>query len=341
MSYAIKNTPYTPQELEQVEKLHKRLQDAFGSLRQRQLVLLELLSECLEHHVHLLRGHSSLDQYLKSELQLPPASAWRYASAAKAIRKDPKQLELFRKGSATLTTLAHAWSAYKRCVLPERRAHLKLSNLPLPKGLSQNSPPSKRKLSSLPPESHEEAHLFLTSISTLSTTEALEKVQSLTHAHPKKRKKIRTQSGCHVNLFFTPEQLALLERLEELWSQKIPNRNLEQLFSKAIEYILNREDPLRKQAKPRSKGTSPFNLTKALKAAVIRRDQGMCQFQRKNGTLCGSKHYIHIDHILPLSRGGKNTLDNLRCLCSTHNMLTKDRAASKRVGSDHSFSDTS
>ena len=34
---------------------------------------------------------------------------------------------------------------------------------------------------------------------------------------------------------------------------------------------------------------------------------------------CGSKDHIVVDHVIPLSRGGMNTIDNLQPLCFTCN----------------------
>ena len=59
-----------------------------------------------------------------------------------------------------------------------------------------------------------------------------------------------------------------------------------------------------------------------LKRAVFHRDQGKCQYvdivtQNK----CDSKHLMQIDHRFPVSKGGKNTLENLQLLCAAHNQL--------------------
>ena len=46
--------------------------------------------------------------------------------------------------------------------------------------------------------------------------------------------------------------------------------------------------------------------------ALVTRDGEKC-------ALCGSLYDLTIDHVLPLSKGGTNDLDNLRILCRFHN----------------------
>lgn len=55
-----------------------------------------------------------------------------------------------------------------------------------------------------------------------------------------------------------------------------------------------------------------------LKVRVLMRDGNRCQ-------ICGVKcndgiHKIHFDHIIPWSKGGETTLDNLRVLCADCNL---------------------
>lgn len=50
-----------------------------------------------------------------------------------------------------------------------------------------------------------------------------------------------------------------------------------------------------------------------VKKQVLKRDARRC---RK----CGSTRILHVDHIVPVSRGGDNGLRNLQILCSTCNL---------------------
>ena len=50
-----------------------------------------------------------------------------------------------------------------------------------------------------------------------------------------------------------------------------------------------------------------------LRAEVFRRDNHLC-------LRCGAKHGLSIDHIVPVSKGGQNTIDNLQTLCMPCNI---------------------
>lgn len=51
---------------------------------------------------------------------------------------------------------------------------------------------------------------------------------------------------------------------------------------------------------------------------VIERDGSAC-------VACGETESLHVDHILPRSRGGTHELDNLQTLCAPHNIEKADR----------------
>jgi hypothetical protein len=55
-----------------------------------------------------------------------------------------------------------------------------------------------------------------------------------------------------------------------------------------------------------------------VKVAVAARDGGRCR-------QCGSAEDIHFDHVIPWSRGGANTVNNIQLLCGTCNRAKSDR----------------
>lgn len=51
---------------------------------------------------------------------------------------------------------------------------------------------------------------------------------------------------------------------------------------------------------------------------IIARDGGECVY-------CGSRRALTIDHLIPLSKGGDNGMDNLACACKSCNSMKRDR----------------
>jgi 5-methylcytosine-specific restriction endonuclease McrA len=49
------------------------------------------------------------------------------------------------------------------------------------------------------------------------------------------------------------------------------------------------------------------------KANIIKRDNQECQY-------CGSRSHLTVDHVIPRSKGGKNTWENLVACCETCNV---------------------
>lgn len=58
----------------------------------------------------------------------------------------------------------------------------------------------------------------------------------------------------------------------------------------------------------------------SVKRLVWKKSQGQCCYQHQ-GHRCSSRFQLEIDHITPLSRGGRNEISNLQLLCRKHNQL--------------------
>jgi hypothetical protein len=57
-----------------------------------------------------------------------------------------------------------------------------------------------------------------------------------------------------------------------------------------------------------TQGNSRQQIPQHIKTAVWQRDQGRC-------IQCGSNQYLEYDHIIPLSKGGATSMNNLQLLC--------------------------
>lgn len=78
------------------------------------------------------------------------------------------------------------------------------------------------------------------------------------------------------------------------------------------EYVAAVLDTLTRMAKrqivPTGGKSVPREIPQDVKAAVWQRDGGRCK-------QCGAQEYLEFDHIIPFSRGGASTVNNLQLLC--------------------------
>ena len=140
-------------------------------------------------------------------------------------------------------------------------------------------------------------------------------------------------------------------------SQRLPDTSFENVFEALINEFLECHSPIRRKTRrdrkrtaPRkpcntaalkesspagiSRGANPEPRSRHIPAAVrdnvFVRDKGRCTYVSSNGKHCGSTQALQIDHIKPFTRGGSNSVSNLRLLCAKHNRL----AAQEVFGAD-------
>ena len=63
---------------------------------------------------------------------------------------------------------------------------------------------------------------------------------------------------------------------------------------------------------------NPRFPSKKLRAIILEKYNSICQ-------RCGSKNDLHVDHIIPYSKGGWTREDNLTVLCSKCNYKKRDK----------------
>jgi hypothetical protein len=109
------------------------------------------------------------------------------------------------------------------------------------------------------------------------------------------------------------------------------NPDLAQVLDRALDALIHqlerRKFAAAKQPRhPRSKGSSPRHIPAAVKSAVWERDQAQCTFRSDNGTRCPARTRLEFDHVEPVARGGRATVDNLRLRCRAHNQYDAECA---------------
>ena len=75
------------------------------------------------------------------------------------------------------------------------------------------------------------------------------------------------------------------------------------------------------EQRPESKRRQRKPLPAYITHQVYLRDQGQCTYYDERGKRCSSKRFLEIHHKKPVSRGGDNSVGNLRLLCSGHHKV--------------------
>jgi HNH endonuclease/Domain of unknown function (DUF222) len=121
-----------------------------------------------------------------------------------------------------------------------------------------------------------------------------------------------------------------LRRVQELLGHAVPSGDVAEVLRRALQFYLcslekRKFGATKKANKPRPAATQR-GIPSRTRRAVYERDAGRCVFVDKQGRRCGSTSRLEFDHIQPVARGGKSTVENLRLVCRAHNQHAAERA---------------
>jgi hypothetical protein len=123
----------------------------------------------------------------------------------------------------------------------------------------------------------------------------------------------------------------LLRRAKELLSHQLPTRDEAEVFVRALRAYVSLLEKRKYGVtdKPRNsvcEHTAPGYVRACVRREVRQRDQDRCTFVAPGGHRCEARNLLEFDHIEPVARGGKSTVDNLRLRCRAHNRLAAEEA---------------
>ena len=58
---------------------------------------------------------------------------------------------------------------------------------------------------------------------------------------------------------------------------------------------------------------------------MVARDEERCSFVAEDGRRCEETGFLELDHVVPVSRGGRGSVEEIRVLCRAHNQYEAER----------------
>jgi len=319
-------------------QLMSELKNSVLEERQKTALVLEYLREVERRRLYADSGYASLWDFCIHELAYSEASASRRIGAMRLLREIPELKEDLLSGKQNLSSLSKARNFFQ---LEEKHQGEKLSIEEKKEVLQELENKSSREcertlleLSSVPIEisnpqrerpidaTHTELRLVLRD----EVYFKLKRIQALrSHANP---------SMSYENLldYMADEILKKIDPLEKVKSQKVttsapstphPSRRPELSQIKEVQnpdFFSPPTSEVERDQATHGLRTSRTPIPRAIARTVWVRDQGRCSYSDPStGKLCNSTVYLEYDHIIPVSKGGQNRIDNLRLRCRAHN----------------------
>jgi hypothetical protein len=300
--------------------LHREAVEISKSLHRQEFLMIEILQKIDAKKIYRLLGYKSLFQYSTIALKLSSGRAYNFIQVARKAAGLSRFQEALRKGAISLSKAKRISSVVNN----ENEEHwLKLS-----KNLSQRS--LERAVAKFNPRSSVQEGTHFVSESVLEFRAAiLEDTEKMI----KRAQDILCQLKGGVATF----DETLREMAKMYLEKKDPVVRAQRTLSKAIKKentseSLREKSMAKKDSPQRPAGRKP--LPQKLKNQVLIRDQGQCQERdfldesttsdteiSRDSNICGDSRWLDVHHIIPVSRGGKNTLENLVTLCRGHHAL--------------------
>jgi 5-methylcytosine-specific restriction endonuclease McrA len=121
-----------------------------------------------------------------------------------------------------------------------------------------------------------------------------------------------------------------LRYAQQLLGHSIPSGEVALVLDRALDALIDQLEKRKFAATAKPSRPRPSSRKRCLPAhvrrAVWERDRGQCTFVAESGHLCGARNQLEFDHIDPVARGGRATVDGIRLRCRAHNQFEAERA---------------
>jgi len=299
---------------ENLEQLHNRIVYLAKEHRRTEAKLIDQLQKADQMRLYLHRGHSSLFRYVCDELGFSESVAYNLITVARKAKEIPAIQEEIRKGELSVSKIR------KVCPVIDKTNHRK----------------------------------WIQAAKTSTSRELETRVAAESNNHnPRASLKAVAKDYSRFSLDISDASREKLNRLRDiLSSKKGVDCSLPDVLNFALESALEKHDPIRKaerakeryqklkrkEIKPETKketsssatcpGTGLTKTRKPLPREIVHklhvRDRGRCTYVSSEGKRCKATRWLHFHHILAIARGGKDVLENITTLCSSHHRLVHE-----------------
>lgn len=294
-------------------ELNVTIKNLVGEERKLTKEILLHIAEVDKRRLYLKMAYPSLFEYLRKEIGYSEGSAQRRIDAARLINKLPEFSNKIESGDIHLSQISKVQKICRQI----------------------------KKDSGQTVDIHLQKQIFkrLENQSSIQTDLILAQEFQM---EIKKDEKLNIQKdeSQRLELTFAKEEMEIIKKAQSLLSNKTGGGLKDTILEMAKKVVKTTEPKIIKELvssdkvnsvkeslKSPSKETSTLTATVAVKSKVslpikkqIRHRDQVCQFKDlKTGRICGSRHYLEIDHVKPKYQGGQNNKENLRVLCKSHN----------------------
>jgi hypothetical protein len=123
-----------------------------------------------------------------------------------------------------------------------------------------------------------------------------------------------------------------LRYAQALLGHVVPSGELAEVFNRALDALIARLEQRKFAATPRPRrrglraSASARHVPAEVRRAVWARDGGQCTFVNAAGHRCPSRTRLEFDHVDPVARGGRATVERMRLRCRAHNQYAAECA---------------
>jgi HNH endonuclease len=289
-------------------------------------------------------GYSSLFYFLHRELGLSKGAAQYRKTAAELIQKVPGVVEPLRDGRLCLTSIVEA----ARVVTPANWEQM------LPRFFHLSRREAMEVVAEVHPDAAAPSRTVISAAAAPSSSSAFaaslppalplmlgappvacgwpgEPLDANSRTQPQReRSEVQplTAELRRLHVTVSREFLAKLAAARDALSHSHPDASDEEILAAGLDLLLARDAKkkgLVERPQTKIRASNPQHVPAHVRRAVWKRDGGCCQWRLESGGVCGSTRRLQFDHITPPALGGASTVENVRLLCATHNVLAARR----------------